>query len=104
MPRLRRHIFAGIAWVLASLLAWLAALGLTEALLRYHFIDLLLNGRIPGRWARTAWIAYFVFWIAGAVVIPIVVGVMAWCSRLPWTTPREFAGRGFTVEGHRDAA
>ena len=78
MPRLRRHIFASVAWVLASLLVWVAVLnGLMAALARLHVVELQPNGRLTGPWVDVVMIVYLV------VAVPA-----RWPSRSWWASWR----------------
>jgi hypothetical protein len=84
VPRLLVRVFAGVAWVLASLLAWIAVCrGVFEVAFRLQLVQRDPKGGFYGPWADVIGMAA----LAGDVVIPIVVSVMACRGRLPGTRP-----------------
>lgn len=88
-----RHIIAGIAWVVGSLIAW----GVVCNLFGFVVFMYLCNERqvrLP-EWTTDVynWTA-----VAGAVVIPSVVALLAMRSKLPWTGEHSPGLRGFPVE------
>ena len=91
-----RRIFAGIAWVIAGLVAW----GIVCNVFGYVFFVYLGNERgvkLPA-WSADAfnWIA-----IGGGLLIPAFVAVLAIRAYLPGTGTRRSNSRGFEVEPSR---
>src|SRR5687768_1001059 len=94
MPRQSRHIFAGIAWVIASLVVWVM---LWESLIRT--LMYLRMTRVP----EPVGITLMVIQFGGMVVVPIGFAVLAKRGILPLT--RASNRRGFAVQPRRaDAA
>ncbi len=94
MPRRARHISAGIAWVVASLFAW-SLVGRVFAFVVFEFLGNERHVELPD------WTTDVFNWtgIAGAVLIPPVVALLAMRSKLPWTGERPPKTRGFSAEG-----
>ena len=93
MPHKGRRIFAGIAWVIASLVAW----GIVCNVFGYVVFMYLCNERgvkLPA-WSTDAfnWTA-----IGGGLAIPAFVAVLAIRAYLPGTGTRHSNSRGFEVE------
>lgn len=96
MPRQRRRMFAGLAWVVASLVGW----GVVCNVFVFVVFMYLRNERgmkLPS-WSAEAynWIA-----ISGIVLIPVFVAVLAIRAYLPGTGIRPSSSCGFPVESLR---
>lgn len=101
MLRKGRRIFAGIAWVVASLAAW-AVVCNGFAFVVFVYLGNDRGVRLPS-WSTAAysWVT-----IAGAVLIPAFVAVLVMRAYLPGTGNRTSRSRGFAIETSRppDAA
>lgn len=77
-----RRVLAGIGWVVASFVAWGVVCNVVAAVVVY-----LVNERrvMPPQGADTALVATM---LAGVVLIPPAVAVLAMRGRLPWTGQR----------------
>lgn len=96
MPRKGRRIIAGIAWVIGSLVAWAIVCNV------FSFVVFMYLGnerqvKMPdGIDTAYNWTA-----VAGIVIIPAIVALLAMRSKLPWTGERSSGLRGFPVEPSR---
>ena len=93
MPRQRRHILAAVGWVVASLIVWV---GLLNGLVILLLLPLQRSSR-SGDWMEIVGNTYNVIAVAGAILIPMGVAILAIRSRLPWTGKRATNRRGFEV-------
>ena len=100
MPRKRRHILAGVLWVVASLVVWAASL---SGLVAFVLIPASPWLRRSG-WMEVVGNTYNVVAVAGLVLIPSVVAFLAFRARLPWTGERASNRRGFAIEPPSAAA
>jgi hypothetical protein len=93
MPHKGRHIFAGIAWVVGSLIAWGVVCNV------FGFVVFMYLGNERGV-KLPAWSAEVFNWteIGGIVLIPAVVAVLAIRASLPGTGKRPSSRRGFPIE------
>ena len=93
MPHKGRRIFVGIAWVVGSLIAWAVACGV------FGFVVFMYLGNVRGV-KLPAWSADAFNWaaIAGFVLMPAVVAVLAIRGYLLGTGKRPFRSRGFAIE------
>ena len=94
MRRKRRHIIAGVLWVVASLIVWGGALSVLVALVLIPASPWL---RRRG-WIEVVGNIYNVVAVAGLVLIPSVVAFLVLRARLPWTGERASNRGGFAVE------
>lgn len=93
MPHKGRHIFAAIAWVVGSLIAW----GVVCNVFGFVVFMYSVNERgvkLPA-WSTDAfnWTS-----ISGIVFIPAVVAVLAIRAYLPGTGKRPSHSRGFAID------
>lgn len=98
MFRQRRHILAGVLWVVASLIVWVALLNGVVDLVLIH-LDRILRS---SGWMEVVGNAYNIVAIAGVVIVPTVVAILAIRARLPWTGERASNRRGFAVVQSQD--
>jgi heme/copper-type cytochrome/quinol oxidase subunit 2 len=93
MPRKARRIFAGIAWVVGSLIAWWVVC-IVFGLFVFMYLGNERQVKLP-EWSNTLfeWTG-----TAGVFLIPAFVAVLAMRAYLPGTGPRPSKLRGFAVE------
>ncbi len=96
MPSKARRIIAGIAWVVGSLIAWAVVCNLFGFVV-FMYLCNERQVRLSG-WTTDVynWTA-----VAGIVLIPPVVAVLAIRAYLPGTGRRASKLRGFPVENPR---
>jgi hypothetical protein len=90
-----RRITAGIVWVLASLFMWAGVVNATAVLLMY------LASERQAKFPDWAFDVFSGTTVAGAVLIPGFVALLAMRSKLPWTSDGSPKGRGFPIESSR---
>jgi hypothetical protein len=96
MPGKARHILAGIAWVVGSLAAW-AVVCNVFAFAVFEYLGNERSVKLPaGIDTVYNWTA-----VAGFVLIPAIVAMLAMRSKLPWTGARSSTRRGFPIEASR---
>jgi hypothetical protein len=96
MPANPSHIIAATAWVAGSFLAWLGACHAFGFLL----FDYLGNDR-GLKLSDGIVIAFNCTVVAGLVLIPTIVAVLALRAYLPGTGPRPSKKRGFPIDQTR---
>ena len=92
MPRNGRRIFAGTAWVVASLVAWAVVCNVFGYVV-FMYLGNERGVKLPS-WSTDAfnWTT-----IVGIVLIPAFVAVLAIRAYLPGTGTRPSSSRGFAV-------
>jgi hypothetical protein len=94
MPGRGHHIIAGIGWVIVSLIAW----GIVCNVFAFVVFIYLGNER-QVKLPSSITTAYNWTSIAGIVLIPAIIAMLAMRSMLPWTGKRPSKHRGFPIEG-----
>ena len=87
-----RQIIAGTAWTLGSFIAWVVVCNLLAFLVGYLYK---VRG---GRVSEIAFTAFVWAYMAGFVLVPAVVAVLAIRAYLPGTGVRGSTRRGFKIE------
>ena len=93
MPGKTRYIIVGIVWVIGSLVAWAIVCNIFFFVVLMYLVNerqVKLPDGIDTAYNLTA--------VAGILVIPAIVAVLAMRSKLPGTGERSSKLRGFPVE------
>lgn len=88
-----RRIFAGIVWVIGSVIAWGIVCN-TFVFVVFIYLGNQRHVKLPEAITTVyKWTAF-----AGIVALPVMVAALAVHSKLPWTGEHSSTGRGFPVE------